>query len=121
MEARLPRVYRAFGAIPAPPLGPLLVPLDALRARLLLAIAPRARSLVVARDRRVAAVASLLLVIAYLSANVIPIWVVALGPIVWGVPHVVSDIRYLVARPGYHRRPLILLTMGGGILAAILG
>src|SRR5262249_48134547 len=106
MEARLPRVYRALGAFadapPAPPLPPLLAPLVELRTRPLPFLAPRAPSLVVARDRRVAAVASLLLVTAYLSASVIPIWVVALGPILWGIPHIVSDIRYLVARPGYH-------------------
>lgn len=127
MEARLPRVApmahveRALGAIPAPPLTPLLAPLDALRARLLLALAPRARSLVVARDRRVALLASLLLVTAYLGASVIPIWIVAIGPIAWGIPHIVSDIRYLITRPGYHRRPLILLTMAGGVIAASLG
>src|SRR5262245_27844398 len=101
MEARLPRVYRSLGALPAPPLAKLLAPLDALRSRLLLVLAPRARSLVVDRSVRVAAVASLLLVIAYVSASVVPIWVVALGPIVWGIPHILSDIRYLVARPGY--------------------
>lgn len=112
---------RALAAIPAPPIGGLLAPLDALRARLLRMLAPHARSLVVERDRRVALIASLFLVTALLGASLVPLWIVALGPIVWGIPHVVSDLRYLVARPGYHRRPLILLTIGGGILAVGLG
>jgi len=32
-----------------------------------------------------------------------PVWMLALGPILLGVPHVVADIRYLVVRPGLHR------------------
>jgi hypothetical protein len=111
----------ALGALPAPPLTGLLALLDALRARLLLWLAPHARSLFVVRDRRVALFGSALLIVAFLGASVAPLWIVALGPILWGVPHVVSDLRYLIARPGYGRRPSILLCIGGGILAASLG
>ena len=44
-----------------------------------------------------------------------------LGPLLWGIPHVLADVRYLVARPGLHRRPLALAAIGAGVLAAGLG
>src|SRR3954469_580283 len=112
------RVLRAFAALPPPPLGGLIAPLNPLRASLLRAIAPRARSLVVARDRRVAVVGACLIVTALVLTTLLPLWFLALGPLVWGVPHIVSDVRYLVARPGYHRRPWVIAAMLGGIVAA---
>jgi hypothetical protein len=114
-------VLRALAAIPAPPIERLLAPADRVRSRLLRFFAPRARSLVVARDRRVALAASGLLLCALVSSSVIPMWLLALGPIVWGVPHIVSDVRYLVTRPGYHRRPWIMAAIGAGIIASGLG
>lgn len=121
MEAFLPRASRALGALPAPPLTPLLAPLDSLRARLLRAIAPLARSLVVERDRRVVLVGSLLLLSAYLGASTLPLWFLAVGPIVWGIPHIVSDTRYMVARPGLHKRPWVVLIIAVGVIAAGAG
>ncbi len=59
-----------------------------------------------------------------------PLMLLALGPIVWGVPHVVSDIRYLVVRTGYgQRRPLWLLAgvpllwdgLGGDLVWGFVG
>jgi len=121
MEARLPRIHRVLAALPAPPLQGLFAPLDALRSRLLRAFAPLARSLVVGREKRVALAASLLLALAYLGATTIPLWALAIGPIVWGIPHILSDIRYLVVRPGFHKRPLLIAVTFAGILAAALG
>lgn len=121
MEALLPRASRALGAIPAPPLTPLLAPFDALRSRLLRALAPLARSLVVARDQRVTLVGSALLISAFLGASTLPLWFLAVGPIVWGIPHILSDTRYMVARPGLHKRPAILLIMAIGIVSAGAG
>lgn len=121
MEALLPRASRALGALPAPPLAPLFTPFDALRARLLRALAPLARSLFVERDRRVTLVGACLLVSAYLGASTLPLWFLAVGPIVWGIPHILSDTRYMVARPGLHRRPEIMLVMAGGIVSAGAG
>jgi len=37
------------------------------------------------------------------------------------VPHLLADVRYLVARPGLHRRPLLVLGVGAPLLAAGLG
>ncbi|APR84869.1 Hypothetical protein A7982_10218 [Minicystis rosea] len=115
------RIARALAAIPAPPLAAFVAPLDHLRARLLRVVAPHARSLVVVRDRRVAAVGTALLFTVLVLTSLVPLWFVAVAPIVWGVPHIVADLRYLVARPGYHRRPGVALAAGAGIVAAGLG
>jgi hypothetical protein len=114
-------VARALARLPAPPIEGLLAPLDHLRATLLRFVAPRARSVVVERERRVAVVGSLLMITALLSTSALPMGFLALGPLVWGVPHIVSDLRYLVARPGYHRRGWVLVAMMGGIVAAGVG
>ncbi|MFO0760934.1 MAG: hypothetical protein U0359_30940 [Byssovorax sp.] len=124
MTALVPRAARALGAVPAPPLAPLFAPADALRARLLRALAPVspiARALVVDRQRRVVLVGSMLLVSAYLGASTLPLWFLAIGPIVWGIPHILSDTRYMVARPGLHRRPLVMLILAAGVVAAGAG
>jgi hypothetical protein len=110
-----------LAAVPAPPIAGLLAPLDAIRSRLLRVVAPRARTLVVARDRRVAAVGTIVLTAALVATSLVPIWFIAVGPILWGIPHIVSDLRYLVARPGYHRRPGVAIAATAGIVAAGLG
>jgi hypothetical protein len=115
------RAWRALAAIPAPPLAGALAPFDRVRASLLRWIAPRARPLVVSRPVRVAAAGACLMVAALLSTSLFPLLFLALGPLVWGVPHIVSDLRYLVTRPGYHRRPWVLGAMLGGILLAAFG
>jgi hypothetical protein len=115
------RLLRACAAFPAPPLAGVIAPFDRVRSSLLRFITPHARSLVVARDRRVAVVGACLMVAALLSTSALPMAFLVLGPIVWGVPHVVSDLRYLVARPGFHRRPWALAAIMGGILAAGFG
>jgi hypothetical protein len=119
--ARAGRISRALAAIPAPPLPALFAPLDWIRARLLLAVTPYARSLVVARDRRVALFGTLLMLSAMVCTSLVPLWFIALAPIVWGIPHIISDFRYLVARPGYHRRPAVALVTVAAIVAAGLG
>ncbi len=53
-------------------------------------------------------------------AGTVPLWMLALGPVVWGVPHLMADVRYLVVRPGYHRRTrLAVCTLGPLIATAI--
>jgi hypothetical protein len=59
--------------------------------------------------------------IAFGLTLIAPLWLLALGPIVWGVPHLLSDVRYLVVRPGLHRRPSLVLFAGPLVLAAGLG
>lgn len=110
-----------FPALPAPPLDGLLAPLDAVRSRLLRAFAPALRGLIVPREPRVALAASLLLLSAFAVACSLPIVVLALGPLLWGIPHIVSDVRYLVARPRLHQRPWILAVIGGATIAGAYG
>jgi len=107
--------------IPAPPLAWLLRPLDAVRSRLLRALAPSFRTLIVAREPRVALVASLVLLSAFAVACSLPIAVLAVGPLIWGIPHILSDVRYLVVRPRLHKRPWVLAVIGGTTIAGSLG
>jgi len=107
--------------VPAPPLEAPLAVLDGLRRTGLRVVGPFARSILTDRDKRVAVLGSALLVIAFAGAASLPVVMLVLGPIVWGIPHVLADLRYLVARPGLHRRPLVLGAIGAGILAAGLG
>jgi hypothetical protein len=80
----------------------------------------------VAREARVALVGAGLVLAALAAAVIAPLWLLAIGPIVLGVPHVVSDVRYLCARPGFHRRKLLWLAAGVPIVwgianASVLG
>ena len=76
------------------------------------------------RDRglRVLVLASISVVIAFVGALFAPMLLLALGPIALGVPHLLSDVRYLIARPGLHRRaPFWLLVIGPVWAAAYYG
>ena len=99
----------------------LLRPADALRARLLKPLSPLVRPFVVQRELRVMALGLILVLFALVGTLVVPFWMLALGPVVWGVPHVLSDVRYLVVRPGHHRRARLALGVGLPIAAAGLG
>lgn len=54
---------------------------------------------------------------ALLGTLVAPLWLLVLGPLVWGVPHVAADIRYLVVRTGFARRRVLWLVAGVPLLA----
>lgn len=96
----------------------LLAPADRLRGSLLRAVGPALRPWLVSRERRIALGGALLMLVAFAGTLGLPLWYLALGPIIWGIPHVLSDVRYLVVRPGHHRRPmLVLLVMAGLVLA----
>ncbi|MEZ4451571.1 MAG: hypothetical protein R3B09_19020 [Nannocystaceae bacterium] len=99
----------------------LLDPADWLRRRWLRVLGPIARPLMIDREVRVAAVASLAILSATAASLFIPLWLLAIGPIVWGVPHLLADLRYLVVGPGYHRRPLLALVCAPPIAAVGFG
>lgn len=48
--------------------------------------------------------ACLSVTLAFVGAWSFPMALLALGPIALGVPHLLADVRYLVAQPGLHRR-----------------
>ncbi|MCY1054238.1 hypothetical protein [Nannocystis sp. SCPEA4] len=91
------------------------------------------RPLIRRRELRVAVLGSAMVCTALAATLIAPLWLLILGPLVWGVPHLVADLRYMLVRPGYHRRlglavlagpPLAWVALGGhllwGFLAAAL-
>lgn len=73
------------------------------------------------RELRVAWNGALLVALAFVAVGVVPMWLLALGPIVWGVPHVLADVRYLVVRPRYHRRAAVYVPAILGLVAGWAG
>lgn len=51
-------------------------------------------------------------------ALLLPLWTLALSPLFLGVPHLLADLRYLVVRPGLHRRVRLLLGVGLPLVVA---
>ncbi|MBX3270341.1 MAG: hypothetical protein KF729_08765 [Sandaracinaceae bacterium] len=101
------------------------------------ALGPLAKPLVRRRELRVALAGTSMIALSFAGAVALPMWLLALGPVVWGTPHVLSDLRYLWVRPGWHRRwalwllvvvPLALATLTahpawgfGAAIGAIVG
>lgn len=96
-------------------------PLDRLRVRLLRATMPLSSTLAAAREPRVALIGAALVLLALGACLLAPLWLLALGPIVLGVPHLLADLRYCVVRPGWHRRRALWLTAGVPLLALGFG
>jgi hypothetical protein len=80
-----------------------------------------ARPIVTRRELRVALMFSATICTALAATLVAPLWLLILGPLLWGVPHLVADLRYLVVRPGHHRRSLLWIVAGGPLLWTALG
>ena len=99
----------------------VLRPLDVIRLRFLKLITPWAIPVIRRRDLRVAMFGSAMVLVALSLTLVVPFWLLALGPIIWGTPHVLSDIRYLVVRPGIHRRARLWLPASALIVLAGCG
>ncbi|MGH1341901.1 MAG: hypothetical protein ACRBN8_10140 [Nannocystales bacterium] len=97
----------------------LMAGADVLRLRWLRALGPLGARLARDRELRVSVIFSAVVVSALLGTLVAPLWLLVLGPLVWGVPHIAADIRYLVVRTGFgHRRLLWVL---GGLPLLMLG
>src|SRR5580704_5173879 len=76
-------------------------PLDRARAALLaLALRARLGPVLARRERRLAVIATLGVIVALGLTLVAPIVLFVVGPVLLGVPHVASDLRYLVVRRG---------------------
>lgn len=101
--------------------APPIAAADWLRRRWLQLLGAWARPLMTRRSARVSLMFSATICTATLATLVAPLWLLILGPLVWGVPHLVADLRYLVVRPGYHRRPAIWLLAGGPLLLTAIG
>jgi hypothetical protein len=94
-------------------------PLDRVRLALLRGAGTPARFFVRHREARVLASGLLVMGFALILTIVAPFWLLALGPVIWGIPHVLSDFRYLVLRPGLHRR--MGFSLGVGLPLAVAG
>ncbi len=97
-----------------------LEPLDALRASFLRAFGAPLPPLLVDREKRVALTACAVVLGALALAWSIPHILLVASPLVVGVPHLVADLRYLVLRPGLHRRPILWATVGLPLLLLLL-
>lgn len=73
------------------------------------------------RELRVSVLFSAVVITALVGTLIAPLWLLILGPLVWGVPHVAADIRYLVVRTGFGRRRVLWLLGGVPLLALGLG
>ncbi len=98
----------------------MLSPLDGARSALFRALGPSVGVWAARRDLRVAAIGLVAMTTALFGAAFIPLWMLALGPIVLGVPHIVADLRYLVAKPGFHKRGLGAVAIGSALLGSAL-
>lgn len=104
-------------ARPEPPLpaalAALVRPLDAVRRSLWRLSARTAFGRACLRDRglRLTTLAITHIAVAATLTLALPVWLLLIGPLVLGVPHVASDVRYLLLSPPIRlgRRGLILL------------
>lgn len=94
----------------------VFTPLDGARARLLHATMPVSSYFVSRRAQRVAAMGVISILVALVGTAVAPMWMLALGPIVLGVPHLLADLRYCVVRPAWHRQPAMWIGVGVPLL-----
>jgi hypothetical protein len=100
-----------------------VVPLDAARSRVMrVAVGTRIGVFLVGRrDRRVAAQAACGVLFTFLLVMFAPAMMLAVGPIVFGVPHVASDVRYLVLRRGVSRPAIALTLTFAALVTAVRG
>jgi hypothetical protein len=84
--------------------------IDSVRAQAYRAAKPLLGGLYANRERRVAWMGVFSVVTSFALTLLAPMWLLALGPILLGVPHLVADARYLVAQPKLQDRgPLMWL------------
>jgi hypothetical protein len=67
---------------------------------------------IASRERRVAWLGAAAVGFALIGTLAAPLTLLVWAPLVLGVPHLLADWRYLVARPGLHRRRPVVLGMG---------
>lgn len=108
-----PRAAAALDAVAAP--------LDAVRRRALGVLArsrPVAR-VIGSRDVRIPVLATVQVAVLLAATVARPAWLFVLGPILLGVPHLASDVRYLVARRRVPRGLMTTACIASAALVAL--
>ena len=85
------------------------------------ALGGRGRALIRQPVLRVVVFGSLSIALALLMVCTVPLILLAVSPLLLGVPHLVADVRYLVVQPGYHRRLWLALPVAAVLLGAASG
>lgn len=91
---------------------------DGARAALLRSLGAPGRALLRDPSLRVALYGAVGVASSLLLTCAAPAHVFAVAPLVLGVPHLLADVRYLVVRPGLHRRVALVLAAGLPLLVA---
>lgn len=99
----------------------VLAPMDRVRWLGLKALGPLARPFVRQRELRVLAAGCGVVATSALGTLLAPFWLLALTPVLLGVPHLLADVRYLVLRPGLHHKRGAWLLVAGLLALAGLG
>jgi hypothetical protein len=102
-------------------LDSLALPLDRVRT-VVFATAlrvPPLRSILLAKQRRIPALLGVHAGAALFLAVIAPTVLLVLGPLLLGVPHLLSDLRFLVLRPAFEPRARTLLLGGSALLVAL--
>lgn len=121
MLAVLGRAMEGVKAVRAPGLDWAIDRADWLRATGLRLLPKGGASLWVGREKRAAVLGVAMLMVALALSVTYPLALLAVGPLVYGVPHILADIRYLLARPGLSKRPLFLGALGVGCALGAAG
>jgi hypothetical protein len=79
------------------------------------------RPLVTNRELRVALSGGLGMATALGLTLSFPLLLLIVSPLLLGVPHLLADVRYLVAQPGYHRRLRLAVPVGAALACAGAG
>lgn len=100
----------------------LLRPFDSLRIQWLRLLSPWVAPLFTNRERRVLWLGLISVLASLVFTLFFPLLSIAVSPIVLGVPHLLSDVRYLVIRQQLHRNALWLVLAGAPLLiASVIG
>lgn len=81
----------------------LAYPLDQVRYKLLKRFGTQVRPFIRSKELRVTTIACIGILSAAWMSLYLPLWQLALGPILWGIPHIIGDLRYLVVHKGLYR------------------
>ncbi|MBX7192215.1 MAG: hypothetical protein K1X94_09165 [Sandaracinaceae bacterium] len=91
--------------------------LDRVRLGWLQLLGPLTTPFVRSRELRSSTSLVLSISLAFFLTCVAPLELLAIGPLVMGVPHLAADVRYLVLRPGLHRRPAFWVAVVAPLVA----